>query len=157
MKYALKILSILLICVGSFSCSNNELEEPTGNELEPIQIAQGNLHGNGTESLYKQNIVITNKSQWDDLKNAVDKANKTTNTFLETEIDFTTYQIIAVFEEIKGNGGWSIDIFKITETSNSIIVFVKNIKKGDDTCVMAQPFHIIKISVSTKNIKFVRE
>jgi hypothetical protein len=32
--------------------------------------------------------------------------------FAEAEIDFTQHIVIAVFEEVKGNGGWSIDIYE---------------------------------------------
>jgi len=80
--------------------------------------------------------------------------NPASNDFVETAIDFSQYQIIAVFEAVKGNGGWSIDITAITEYADSITVPVKNLHTGDDTCVMTQPFCIVKIPVSDKKVVF---
>jgi hypothetical protein len=74
--------------------------------------------------------------------------------FTETKIDFSTYQVIAVFDEVKGNGGWSIDITGITEWQDKMLISVTNLKKGDLTSVITQPFQIVKIPVAEKEIEF---
>ena len=63
-------------------------------------------------------------------------------------------KIIAVFDKIYGNGGHSIDIIKITENENKVIVTIENILGGDATSIMTQPFHIVKIPKTDKLIIF---
>lgn len=70
-----------------------------------------------------------------------------TNDFTDTNIDFNKYQIIAVFDQIYENGGYSIDI-------TNVIVKVENLLTGGINSIFNQPFHIIKISKSGKPILF---
>jgi hypothetical protein len=122
--------------------------------ITSVLIAEGELYGNGREGITKQNRVISTKTEWDNLKAKMNSVNKVTDHFTESEIDFTNYQVIAVFDEIKGNGGWSIDISNVTEYANSIIVDITNLKTGNLTTVITQPFHIVKIPVSKLEIIF---
>jgi hypothetical protein len=117
-------------------------------------IAQGTLHGGGREGFSKQNLVIKTQAEWEQLKTAINKVNQETDHFLETDIDFSVYQAIAAFEEVKGNGGWSIDIANITESPDSVIVSIQNVKKGNATSVITQPYHIVKMPTSEKKIVF---
>jgi hypothetical protein len=79
------------------------------------------------------------------------------NTFDETDIDFSAYQVIAIFDEIHGSGGWSIDITGIVEYSDKIVVRVTHLKTGYFSAVLTQPYHIVKIPVSDKKIVFQEE
>ena len=139
--------------------SNSNIEDTTIGiiisieDTTPILIGQGNLYGNGGEKIPQQNIVITNSEEWEILKTAMNCV----HTFTTAFVDFSTYQVIAVFDEIKGTGGWTIDIVDVTEYSDKIVVEVTNLEKGDDTCIMTQPFHIVKIPVSCKEIVFVTD
>jgi hypothetical protein len=120
-----------------------------------VQIAQEDLHGNGKEGFSRESIVIKTDSEWEAFKQKINTTNNVVDAyFTETEIDFSAYQIIAVFDEVKGNGGWSIDITGITEWQDKILISVTNLKKGGATSVMTQPFQIIKIPVSDKEIVF---
>jgi len=76
------------------------------------------------------------------------------NYFSETDIDFFQYQVIAVLDALKGNGGWSIDITDITEYQDEIVVTVENLKRGNLTAQVTHPFHIVKIPQSAKNVRF---
>jgi hypothetical protein len=157
------LLFLSSVLLFSFGCSNNSDLPQENNDapdlgkefipqtLTPITIAQGCLYGGGREGIAKQDLVITSQSEWDNLKN---RMNNVSDNFTETEIDFTKYIVLAVFDEIKGNGGWSIDITDITEFADSILVTVDNLKTGNETRVITQPFHIVKISAASKKIVF---
>ena len=118
------------------------------------EIYKGELHGSITEKIDKSNLVIKNQSEWSDLMNQMNRANPVTDNFTEINIDFDNYMIIAVFDDVKQNGGHSIDIVDITCNRNKIVISVRNLKKGDDTNVITQPFHIIKIPRTEKQITF---
>jgi hypothetical protein len=123
--------------------------------ITPVLIAQGELHGNGKEEFSRGGVVIKTDSEWEAFKQKINTTNNVADTyFTGKEIDFSTDQIIAVFDEVKGSGGWSIDITGITELQDKILISVTNLKKGGGYTVMTQPFQTVKIPVSEKEIEF---
>ena len=56
--------------------------------------------------------------------------------------------------EIKQTGGHSIDIVDISCNRNKIVISVRNLNNGNLTSVITQPFHIIKIPRTEKQITF---
>ena len=125
-----------------------------GKAIEPAIIAQGELYGDGNEGITKQNIVITTEEECEKLKKAINSVNNVTNNFFESDIDFDSYQVIAVFDEVRGNGGCKVQIIDIVEYNNSIVVDYNTISTPNGPAVMTQPFHIVKIPVSNKKIVF---
>jgi hypothetical protein len=148
-KPLLALLAALLLGVAA-EC--RQTKEDNGKTIQPAQVAQGNLYGGGSENIPKQDVVISAPAEWASLLEAMNPHGEV--EFAETEIDFTQHVVIAVFEEVKGNGGWSIDITDVTEYADKIIVTVSNLKTGDLTSVITQPFHIIKIPATGKTAEF---
>jgi hypothetical protein len=123
-----------------------------------VQLAQEDLYGNGEEGFLREGVAIKTDSEWEAFKQKINRVNNVVdNYFSETEIDFNDYQVIAVFDEVKGSGGWSIDITGITEWQDKIVVSVTNLKKGDASRAITQPFQIVKIPASEKEIEFEYE
>ena len=111
----------------------------------------GALHGNGDEGISQSNLVITNDADWQNLMNQMNTVNNVTDDFTETDIDFNTYNVIAIFLDIKPSG-WEVKITDITEDDTNIHVY-----KSEEAflySVMTQPFHIVKISKSYKPVIF---
>lgn len=142
---------ILMLVLGITSCSNDGSEL---NLVEFTQIGQNNLYGNGEENITKQNLVILESNSWNELIDILNTVNYVSEEFTETNIDFDNFIVIAVFDKIYGNGGHSIDIIKITENENKVIVTIENILEGNDTSIMTQPFHIVKIPKTDKLLIF---
>jgi hypothetical protein len=57
-------------------------------------------------------------------------------------------------DDVYGNGGHSVDIMSVTENPQNIVVVVVKLLTGDVTTVVTQPFHIVKMSKTTKPIIF---
>jgi predicted RNA-binding protein associated with RNAse of E/G family len=151
MKTKLSIL-IFSVLVGLLtSCNKNDIDL---NSVEFKIIGQGNLFGNGDENINKQNKVISDTKSWNELIDKMNSVNNVSESFTETNIDFQNFSIIAVFDEIKANGGYSIDVIKIVENENNIIVTLDYLLKGDDTTIMTQPYNIVKIPKDNKEIIF---
>lgn len=143
---------VLTLAVLLNSCSSNDnFQRQT---METTLIGKGNLTGNGAENIPRQRIVIYNRQDWTALINNMNAANNVTAGFTETNIDFNTFQVIAVFEEIKRNGGHSIDITNVVENESNIAVTVENLLTGGVTSVITQPYHIVKIPKSKKPVLF---
>ena len=150
MKKTIFIILFSILISGCRSYNNNsEIIK-----IEATLIAKDNLYGNGAEGINKQNLVITNKSVWNNLIAQMNAVNNVSNSFSETEIDFSKYVVIAVFDEIKSNGGYSLAL-TITDNSENIMVNVTTIApQGFATTVITQPFHIVKILKSDLPIIF---
>jgi hypothetical protein len=151
MKTKISILFITIFIGLMTSCSE------TDEDLNPINftaIGQKNLYGSGRENIIQQNLIISDSNTWNELMTKINSVNNNSEGFTETNIDFANFMVIAVFDKVYGNGGHSIDITKITETENKIIVTIDNVLKGDATLVMTQPYHIVKIKKTDKLIIF---
>jgi hypothetical protein len=154
-KYSLYSTVICVLLAGFFlaGCDKDKGKDAGESVNVPFTtIAQGDLHGGGKEGFTKQNIIISTATDWENLKTAM--LEYAVRPFAETDIDFSVYQIIAVFDEVKPNGGWSIDVMSITQDANKIVVTLSNVKTGDATRVITQPFHIVKMPISQKEIVF---
>lgn len=150
-----KYVLILLVAILTFSCnSDNENSDSEMTNVEQTLIVRNNLYGNGDEGLVDQNMVITNQDSWSNLIVQLDAVNNVSDSFSEIDIDFSQYTIIAVLDEIRGNGGHNIEL-NIMSNSENIIVDVNNTSpEGNATTVITQPFIIVKILNSSLPIIF---
>jgi hypothetical protein len=151
MKTKISILFITVFIGLMTSCSQTDGDS---NPINFTAIGQNNLFGNGRENIVQQNFTISDSKSWNELMTKMNSVNNNSEGFTETNIDFANYMVIAVFDKVYGNGGHSIDIIKITENENKIIVKIDNVLKGDATAVMTQPYHIVKIRKTNKLILF---
>ena len=149
MKKALLIILFSALC---FSCSNDQDDDKIF--VNVIEIGKGDLYGNGVEGINEQNLIITDENSWIQLMDQMNTSNNVTDDFSETDIDFSSFQIIAVFDEIKGNGGHSLNL-NITRNFDTIFVNITDVvPQGNATTVITQPFIIVKIPNSTLPIVF---
>ncbi|MBU2927923.1 hypothetical protein [Winogradskyella psychrotolerans] len=143
----MKIHILIILALVVVSCKSNTMTQNNAKmaTVESVLISKGNLYGAGSEGITKQNTVIDNNSDWMDLITQMDTVNKVSDNFSETEIDFSKYTIIAVFNDVRGSGGNSIAL-DIYNTSENTIVKVEYISPtGNATSVMTQPYYISKI------------
>ena len=148
MKQIITLFTILFLLTG---CSNDE-ENSSQTIVQFSVIAQGDPSPSQTENIPKSNLVIKNTESWNTFLSKM--SSYETSKFSETNVDFTKYQIIVVFDQVYGNGGHSIDITKITENNNRIFVKVEKLLKGNIATVVTQPYHIVKIAKSSKKVVF---
>lgn len=149
----MKALTFIFAFGLNLACSNSK-DHFTQQTINPILIGKGELYGNCFENLSQKRLVITNQNEWNDLILKLNSINNVTNSFTETDIAFDTFQIIAVFDDVKQYGGYSIDITNITENEKNIIVTVQHLLTGGINTVISQPYHIVKIPKSAKPLLF---
>lgn len=138
------------------SCSSENDANTLPQTFTPTLIASGTLYGNGGENIVQQNSVISNQAAWTALINQMDSVNTISSSFTELNIDFDNYQLLVAFDQIRGTGGYSIEINNITENANTIEASINITSPGPvATMVMTQPFHIVKIPKSTKPVVFL--
>mmetsp|Transcript_36040 Transcript_36040/g.39833 ORF Transcript_36040/g.39833 Transcript_36040/m.39833 type:complete len:202 (-) Transcript_36040:101-706(-) len=73
------------------------------------------------------------------------------------EVDFESDMVLGVFLGTQNSGGYDIEIKSIEENDSEISVKceTKGPLGGIVTCALTQPFHIVKISKSTKPVRFI--
>jgi len=148
-----KNVLIILLTIFVLSCNSDDDNSEIVN-IETTLIAKDNLYGSGDEGIIEQNLIISDQTTWNNLMTQMNLVNNVTDNFTETDIDFSEYKILAVFDEIKGNGGHSLEL-DITSDSENIIVNITYLDpEGNATTEITQPFHIVKISNSNLPIIF---
>lgn len=152
------LIIILFTSLFLISCDTyNTTDTNQQKSIEPMTytiIAQGDLHGDGAEDISAQKTVITDDQNWQALITKMDAVNNESEKFSEITIDFSEYMLIAVFEEIKGNGGYSIDLNITADTENIIVHSTTNAPQGMAITVMTQPYIIVKLPKSDLPVIF---
>lgn len=99
----------------------------------------------------KNNYVINTGNDWANLWTMMGK------TTSPLEVDFAQNTVIAVFLGSHSTGGYGIQIVKIVENPRVMEILVKEISPGpecDVTQAFTQPYHIVKIQKTDKEIIF---
>jgi hypothetical protein len=151
------IVALLLIFVGFTSCKKEICNtKKVNHQVEYLTITKGELHGNGQEGFNMQGLVINSQAEYDNLLNKMSDVNNIKKDISDTIIDFSQFQVIAVFSDVKTTGGHSISIKSITDNNTFCCVNIEEISNniGADVPIMTQPYHLVKISKTNKNIFF---
>ncbi|KGL63946.1 protease complex subunit PrcB family protein [Polaribacter sp. Hel1_85] len=139
------IFSLLLV-----GCPKNE-------EGGFTSLSKGNLFGNGAEGFKKENLVISSKVEWKSFLSKIDTINKVSETF-ENAIDFSKEMVVVAVDEVRNTGGFSIEIVEVVKEGDICLIKIKS--KGPKpmdmvTTAIIQPYHIVKINKTKKEIKFI--
>jgi hypothetical protein len=121
------------------------------------ELSKGSLAGNGSEGFKKENIVISSKEEWKSFLSKIDTTNKVSKTF-ENSIDFSKEMVLVCLDKVRNSGGFSIEIVEATKEGGAILIKVsrKGPKPGSMApSVIMQPYHIVKIKKTNKEIKFL--
>ena len=151
MKTIILILSLIL-AMSCNSDDNNSQFQST--EITFTEIGKGELFTSYQNNDNGINLVIDNLTDWNNLISTIDNPNNVSANFTEINIDFSAFQVIAIFDKLRDSGGWSIDVTTITENEDNLTVNIDNLQTGDLTQIVIQPFHIIKIPINGKPIVF---
>ena len=126
--------------------------------ITPILVAKGHAGWSLWDVIPQQNLVIKTFTEWDNfLSNNICEELREyviSHDFVDTTINFSTHQVIAVIDKMR-HPGWTIDITDVTEYVDKLIVTYTHL---DTTIihltVVHQPYHIVKIPKSNKNVIF---
>lgn len=148
-----KVLTTLIVALTIVNCSPDADASQTYDTTLTI-IANDNLFGAGNEGIYESYKIITDDENWNTLKNQMDYFSNTTDSFLETEIDFSNYIVLAVFDQIRISSGYSIEL-DVSWNSDNILVSTTKLFSDENLIHRpTQPFHIVKISTTDLPILF---
>lgn len=151
-----KIFLIAVLAMVLANCSSDNNESFSSQSIEFSTIARFVI-GNTPflDNSESQNIIISDSATWEGF--LVDlEYHLGYSIDMDSSIDFETYQVISVFDQVRPTGGYSISVISITENQNNIVVnFETSYDDGITFQMPIQPYHIIKIPKSDKEIVFV--
>ena len=132
-----------------FCCSNDNDSIYQSTKIIFTEIGQGFTELNDNLA---QNLIITTETEWNILIDNL--PSEFVDNFNEININFNEFIIIAVITENQPNTGYSVSINEIIENKNSINVFSEIQYVGSGYTPIVQPFHIVKIPSTNKEIVF---
>ena len=155
----------LILCIflfGVLGCSSTIQPSKTLKKEEIVfrTISKGTLFGNGIEGILEEKFTIKNEKQWQVFLNKINSVNNVSLSFTETNINFSNYIIICVFDTIRNTGGYAIEIERVfVEKKNLNIVYNKKEPGPMEmvTTIITQPYHIVKIEKRGEDHKFINK
>ncbi|MBA6155280.1 protease complex subunit PrcB family protein [Tenacibaculum sp. S7007] len=146
----MKFLVTILFSVMLTSCPNNN-NQNSQEDNSFVSVYQGRMNGSG--NIEKQNKIVDSDNEWQSM---LSKLNVSQNSI--PTIDFSKSTILLLIDSVKNTGGYSVGVDSIKVEKNKMKVVVKySGPKPTDMVTMAieQPFHVIKINKTNKEIVFV--
>ncbi|NOY47416.1 MAG: protease complex subunit PrcB family protein [Chlorobi bacterium] len=148
----IRLLASCILLLSSCNAAHNKASKQLIQETIPFQILAQDTYGGYTDSKFL--VIEDNKS----LTEVFNLLNKSRSPELEIPaINLKKETVIALFLGEKTSGGYAITVKQVLVKSNKIyIVYNVESPKGGDivTSVMTQPFSIIKIPKTAKEIVF---
>ncbi|MCC5943723.1 MAG: protease complex subunit PrcB family protein [Bernardetiaceae bacterium] len=144
MQKLLIILSLIFFMSSCKSSQNAQGNLPRDIDFENVL----NIANAGPESA--QNLVIRDAEVLENI--AFQRESRALN-----EVDFDKHMLIMVASGQKSNGGYGIEIIKITEHKKYISVHYENQKASEDqmvTMALVYPVHVVAIPKSNKEVRF---
>ena len=132
-----------------FCCSNDNDSIYQSTKIIFTEIGQGFTELNDNLA---QNLIIATETEWNILMDNL--PSEFVDNFNEININFNEFIIIAVITENQPNTGYSVSVNEIIENKNSINVFSEIQYTGSGYTRIVQPFHIVKIPSTNKEIVF---
>ena len=129
----------------------SERKKPENNDVPFATVDSGTISGISKH----ESFVIKDEGEWIGLWK-----NHTANLFpapVVPSIDFASEMIVAVFAGQHNSGGWAIEIDRIKNVDNKLVVLVAETgpEPGSiNTMGMTQPFHIVRLVKSQAPVVF---
>lgn len=159
MKVFFYFLTVMLL----FSCEkevkevpDQHVQAPKSDVLEFTVISEGLVPGSGAEGFVQQGILVQSQGHYDTLLARMSTYYNLKATISDTILDFNHFQVIAVFSNVKSTAGHAIEVREIKDNISDIVVYVKEESgnAGADASVMTQPYQLVKMLKSEKEVSF---
>ena len=144
----MRILFLAFILIITLNgCSSDNSSTPfVPVTITPVLIGKGFTY----DTVTPNNLVINNQSDWAAFLTTM---NSVSSTFINANVDFNLYMVIAVVDSQRGSTGYSINIDTIVENEANIIVEYSFLL-GDGFIDMIQPYHIVRVPRINKPVMF---
>lgn len=150
-QFLIIVIAAILIAVAILNLGGQINKMPSAQEIPFETIAQGVYSGYTDKATMAINQEVVFSDLWAKMNSIYTSAPPL------PQIDFAKETALAVFMGQKSSGGYLIEIAKIAEENERVVVFVKEAKPPPSSVVtlaLTQPYHIVKTGKITKSIEF---
>ena len=146
----MKVLITILFSIMLTSCPD-KTQQNSQDDNSFVSLYKGRMNGAG--DMKQQNKVVKSEKEWKRLLSQL--------TISQTnlpEIDFSKNTLLVLIDKVRNTGGFSVEVENVKTENDKLIVVVKHTgPKPTDMVTMAieQPFQVIKINKTNKEIVFV--
>jgi hypothetical protein len=166
------IILITFLSLFLFNCNSDDSPSNVDPNVFPQEmsittiIQQNAFNVIHIEIFSNQKLIIQNENAWNTFKTTMNEesgvvgANFTDIYFSETEIDFSQFQVVAIFDIIRnriGTNNSGVYVANVVEFENSITVNYNIVYNPSPLNTSWQGYHIIKMPKSDKEIVFVQQ
>lgn len=156
MKYII-ILTLPVFFAMIYSCGTNDNKhtENTAFKVDFEIIKTGVLHGAGEEGFSQEAIRVSNIEEFNQIRNKINSVNEEVeDDIIRSGSFFDEQMLVFVFDKVKGTGGYTFETKQITISSDTLTVqMLSKAPEGSATSIMTQPFQILSLDKSDKEIK----
>ena len=148
----MKLIATILFSIMLTSCPNKS-QENSQDDNSFTSLHKGRMNGSGDIS--QQNKVISSEREW---KQFLTKLNISQSNI--PSVNFSKYTLLILIDKVRNTGGFLVEVKDIKTEENKLIVTVKHTgPKPTDMVTMAieQPFQVVKINKTNKEIVFVTQ
>ena len=166
------IILITFLSLFLFNCNSDDSPSNVDPNVFPQEmsittiIQQNAFNVIHIEIFSNQKLIIQNENAWNTFKTTMNEesgvvgANFTDIYFSETEIDFSQFQVVAIFDIIRTNPGSNtsgVFVTSVQEFEDSIKVNYKIVYVQTFSLFGWQGYRVIKMPKSDKEIVFVQQ
>jgi hypothetical protein len=147
--FRMKILVYGLIMLFVVACDVDEFKS-----VDASVVGRGNFHVYMQESIFKSCSIITDNSGWQELVRKLNLFKDTNSDFVKTNIDFSQYDVIAVFDRIRTGVYYAVKI-DLIEGRNMLFIKVSHEKNMNQQPIgdNIQSYLIVKVLKINKSIQ----
>jgi len=145
MKY---IYTAIVLIISFWSCKGDFEDVP----MEFVTVAEGSQYSTTISDTSRQFLLIVNDIHWESIK-----SNIVIGSVNEPEINFSNHSLLAVIDRIQPNDQYGVNILKVTEKEDEIVVNTEFVEPHDTLVIaplITRPFKIVKVAKSNKPIAF---
>ena len=139
MRWIAYVFALALLNLVVVACTASAKEE----EIPFTVIVEGDT---AAEYPDRQGAIIASSSEWKTLWEQLHRY--TIPRPALPEVDFTQHMLLAVFAGEKRTGGYAIQVKRVTQTDQAVIVHVTETAPGPEDVVVAMityPYQVVKI------------
>lgn len=141
-------LFILVIIIAMACASTKTISgEQTSQRFE--EVGNGILTGGGDEGIEESLLVVDSQSEFDNIKDKMNKVNYSTKALDDLSPDFKTESLIAYFQPVRSTGGYVLSADSLTKvTLNGAISYTLHLNlkspQGAAVTMLTQPYIFVK-------------
>lgn len=148
--------TFLIVLSALISCATIDEVSEEVVAIEFQSLKRGTLMGGGQEEIEAGLIPVKTKEDWNSLIARTNKINEHIDPVLIESVDLNTDMLIAIFDEVRGSGGYTFEVDRIDSNGSEHLIYVNTkAPEGSSISVLTQPYELISIPKTSNRFRII--